>query len=153
YGVDRDDPSRKVYLIYDLGGGTFDVSIITVEGSKIEVIATSGDPRLGGGDFDDLITQWAVEDLKQKHRLDVSNIPTKKAVIKYYAEKLKRELSTFKTAKMHLPELRPENPPILELARSDFERMVEPLLNKSLNFVDQALNMAEQKGGLKRDQV
>jgi molecular chaperone DnaK len=59
YGVDRDDPSRHHYLVYDLGGGTFDVSIIKTEREEIDVIATAGDKRLGGGDFDNAVTEWA----------------------------------------------------------------------------------------------
>jgi len=153
YGVDRAEQTRKVYLIYDFGGGTFDVSIISVEGTNIDVIATSGDPRLGGGDLDDLITNWAVEQLKTHHRLDVSGVPQRKSIIKYYAEKLKRELSAFPSAKMVLAELRPENPPTLELTRDAFEKMIEPLLGKSLNYVDAALKQAESKGGLRRDDI
>ena len=153
YGVDRAEQTRKVYLIYDLGGGTFDVSIISVEGTKIDVIATSGDPRLGGGDIDDLITNWAVEQLRSAHRLDVGGVPQRKSIIKYYAEKLKRQLSAFPSAKMTLPELRPENPPTLELTRADFEKMIDPLLGKSLNYVDAALKQAEQKGGLRREDI
>lgn len=153
YGVDRAEQTRKVYLIYDFGGGTFDVSIISVEGTNIDVIATSGDPRLGGGDLDDLITNWAVEQLKTHHRLDVSGVPQRKSIIKYYAEKLKRELSAFPSAKMVLAELRPENPPTLELTRDAFEKMIQPLLGKSLNYVDAALKQAESKGGLRRDDI
>ena len=62
YGLDRMDPNPHTYLVYDLGGGTFDVSIIHVKESDIQVIATSGDHRLGGGDFDDAITHWSLEE-------------------------------------------------------------------------------------------
>ena len=72
YGVDKDDPSPHAYLVYDLGGGTFDVSIIKVEGEEINVIATAGDKRLGGGDFDNSIADWAVAQLREQHGLDVS---------------------------------------------------------------------------------
>jgi len=152
YGVDRSEPTQKVYLVYDLGGGTFDVSIIAVEEEKIEVIATSGDRRLGGGDFDDLITAWAVEQLR-KDGLDVSDLPVKKAIIKYYAEKLKRQLSARSTGTMTLPEVRPEKPPTLELSQAEFVRMIDPLLQKSINFVDEAINKAERDQKIGRDRI
>ena len=153
YGVDRAEQTRKVYLIYDLGGGTFDVSIISVEGTNIDVIATSGDPRLGGSDLDDLITAWAVEQLKFSHRLDVGGIARSRSLIKYFAEKLKCELSVSTSAKMTLSELRPENPPILELTRIEFEKMIDPLLAKSISYIDLALKTAGEKGGLRREDI
>lgn len=153
YGLDKDEQSRKVYLIYDLGGGTFDTSIISVEGAQIDVIATAGDPRLGGGDFDDLITAWAVEQLKTSHRLDIGGITRFRSIVKYYAEPLKRELSVAAKAKMTLTELRPENPPTLELTRAEFEKMIDPLLSKSINNVDVALKSAAEKGGVRREDI
>jgi molecular chaperone DnaK len=66
YGLDQYQEARRAYLVYDLGGGTFDVSIIQVEGEDIRVIATSGDHHLGGGDFDNAIVDWAVEQLGQQ---------------------------------------------------------------------------------------
>lgn len=151
YGVDSMDPERKIYLVYDLGGGTFDVSIITVEEQKIEVIATSGDPRLGGGDFDDVITEWATAELRQNHNIDVSTDPSAKALIKFHAETTKIELSTFQSAKMPLLELRPQNPPVLELTREKFEDLIDALLNKSLSYVDTAIQRAEEKGVRRED--
>ena len=153
YGVDRFEAERKVYLVYDLGGGTFDVSIITVEEEKIEVIATSGDPRLGGGDFDDAIMEWAVGELRQNHRLDVGAKPAAKAIIKLNAEMAKIDLSTYTDAKMSLLELRPENPPILDLSRDKFEKLIDPLLNKSLSYVDTAIKLAQEKKGLSREDI
>jgi len=153
YGVDKLEPTRKVYLIYDLGGGTFDVSIISVEEANIEVLATSGDPRLGGGDFDDAITAWAVAELKQRYGLDVSNDPQKRAVIKLEAEKTKIDLSTYETAKLNLARLWPDNPPLLELTRETFVSLIDALLTKSLTFVEVALNAAKRDKGVERDQV
>jgi molecular chaperone DnaK (HSP70) len=152
YGVDRLEASRKVYLVYDLGGGTFDVSIISVEESQIDVLATSGDPRLGGGDFDDAIVKWSVEQLKQRNQLDASGDATKLARIKAHAEQAKRDLSTFNTVTMTFLDVWPEAPS-LELSREEFVRLIDPLLNKSLSCVDAALNQAKSKRGLERDDV
>ncbi len=66
YGLDKIDPVPHTYLVYDLGGGTFDVSIIRVKESDVQVIATSGDPRLGGADFDEAITVWALDEAKKR---------------------------------------------------------------------------------------
>jgi molecular chaperone DnaK (HSP70) len=152
YGVDTMEPTRRVYLVYDLGGGTFDVSIITVEENKIDVITTSGDPRLGGGDFDDVITDWAVEELRLKYQLDVANNPSARAIIKLQAETTKIALSTFPEAEMSLLSLRPQSPPRLVLSRAKFEELIEPLLNKSLTFVARAITQAAEKG-YKQDDI
>jgi molecular chaperone DnaK (HSP70) len=151
YGVDRMEDTRKTYVIYDLGGGTFDVSIITVEGQQINVVATSGDPRLGGGDFDDCITRWVTEELRMKHGMNVQDDPRAQAVIKLRAEGLKIKLSANKEAELSLLELRPQKPPIVVLTRDTFQSLIEPLLNKSLTFVEQALNDAKGKA-VERDQ-
>ena len=153
YGVDQYEETRKIYMVYDLGGGTFDVSIITVEEQKIDVIATSGDPRLGGGDFDDAITAWAVNELKEKYGLDVGNDFGAKAFIKLQAEQAKIQLSTFETVTLDLTRLNPQYPPRLELQRDAFTAMIEDLLNKSLNFVDQAINISEAQKGVRRDEI
>jgi molecular chaperone DnaK (HSP70) len=152
YGVDKFDPEPQVYMVYDLGGGTFDVSIISVTGGTTDVIATSGDPRLGGGDFDDVITQWVVELLQRDFQMDVSQDPVARARIKYYAEASKIDLSTMMETKMALLELRPTKPPAVTLTRPEFERRIEPLLNKSFTFVEAAINQAAKKG-VKREQI
>ena len=155
YGVDRLEPTRKVYLVYDLGGGTFDVSIIAVEETNIDVVATSGDPRLGGGDFDDAIVNWTIEQLREKHGLDVAADPkterTKRAQIKNQAEQAKKELSSFQTAKMSLVDVWPERPPVVEITREQFESLIEHLLDKSLSYVGTALQAAEKKGVRRED--
>lgn len=153
YGVDQYEETRKVYLVYDLGGGTFDVSIITVKEADIAVIATSGDARLGGGDFDDAITKWAVEQLASQYQMDISADHRAQAIVKYHAEQLKQELSTFKSGKMVLMELRPQDPPTLELTREKFESLIEPYLNKSLNFVDTAIKASTEKQEIGRDDI
>lgn len=153
YGLDQMEPTEKIYLVYDLGGGTFDVSIISVEEQNIKVIATSGDRRLGGSDFDNAITTWAIGEMQQKYGLDVSNDPVAKAIIKLHAENLKIELSTFKSAKLTLLELNPHTPPILELTQERFEELIDPLLNKSLSYVDVAIKNAAAKKDVRREDI
>lgn len=153
YGVDRLEAERKVYLVYDLGGGTFDVSVISVEESRISVLATSGDPRLGGGDFDDAIVTWAVQELREKFQLDASGDREKLARIKAHAEQAKKDLSALNTVTMTLIDVWPQQPPSLEMSREKFEELIEPLLNKSITNVDAALNQAESKMGLRRDDL
>lgn len=153
YGVDRLEAERKTYLVYDLGGGTFDVSIISVEGTQISALATSGDPRLGGGDFDDCIVRWALEELRTRFQLDPAGDREKLARIKAHAEQAKKDLSTQNVVTMSLIDVWPQQPPSLELTRQKFEELIEPLLNKSLTFVDAALKQAETNRGLRREDL
>lgn len=150
YGVDQYEAERRVYLVYDLGGGTFDVSIITVQEDNIQVIATSGDPRLGGGDFDDAITKWAVQKLKTDYNLNADTVA--QARIKASAENAKILLSTHTSTTINLAELFPQQPPVLELERKTFEGLIESLLKRSILHVDVALESAAKKG-VQRDDV
>ena len=159
YGVDKMESEKKTYLVFDLGGGTFDVSIIVVEGENIDVIATSGDPRLGGGDFDDAIVLWAIDQLKQKG-VDVSQDTSALARIKERAEATKILLSSFNSAKLDLMFLNNPNVQNLELTRETFEDIIDPvdpnrksLLRKSLSYVDIAIKNAEMKKGVTRDHI
>jgi molecular chaperone DnaK (HSP70) len=152
YGLDRFDDRRRAYLVYDLGGGTFDVSIIQVEGEHVIVVATAGDSRLGGGDFDDAITEWAIAELDSQHGLRVGDDPRARALIKYHAEQAKVRVSTYKDTSLSLPELRPQEPPVLELTRERFEELIRLELNRTLRSVDDAIGQAVAKG-LGRDDL
>jgi molecular chaperone DnaK len=103
YGVDLQEGGRNTYMVYDLGGGTLDVSIIEVEGRKINVIATTGATRLGGVDFDNAITGWTLAEILRLYRLDLHNDPVAKAKIKYAAEQTKILLSNADMANIVLP--------------------------------------------------
>jgi len=154
YGVDRDEQEKRVYLVYDLGGGTFDVSIIEVRGQDITVVATAGDPRLGGGDFDDVITDWAVTQLKEApHEIDVDNNATAKARIKLKAEDAKIDLADNVETTISLIELDAQKAPTVKLTREKMEELVTALLKKSLVYVESAMNKAEQAQGIKREDV
>lgn len=153
YGVDRLEADRKVYLVYDLGGGTFDVSIISVEEQQISVLATSGDPRLGGGDFDDAITDWAVAQLRDTFQLDATGDHEKIARIKAHAEQAKKDLASLNSVTMNFIDVWPHQPPALELTRQKFEELIEPLLSKSITYVDAALNQAQAQKGTRREDL
>ncbi|MET7688622.1 Hsp70 family protein [Streptomyces sp. NPDC005483] len=144
YGVDRAESERQVYLVFDLGGGTFDVSIIETRDDQIEVIATAGDQRLGGGDFDDAIARWIVAELGDALPKD-----TERLRIKAAAEAAKRELSLRSTTTVDIG----EGIPTLELDRATFEREIQPILQRSLHQVDEALRFARQKKGVQPEDV
>jgi len=146
FGVDEFDPDRHLYLVYDLGGGTFDVSIIDVQEDEINVVATAGDSRLGGSDFDDAIARWAVDELRQRHGLDIAGDGRALAAIKYEAEQAKIRLSTFETTELDLTRLRPSDPPKLALARDRFLELIEPDLSRSMSAVEESLRLAQEKG-------
>jgi molecular chaperone DnaK (HSP70) len=141
YGFDRADAGRHVYLVYDLGGGTFDVSIIVVEQESIEVLATSGDPRLGGGNFDDAICDWAVEQLGMTKVDDGWRQRLKAA-----AETAKQNLAAYEEADLQVPARDGAGPSRLTLTRATFESLIGDLLRGSLSCVQDALSMAAKKG-------
>jgi molecular chaperone DnaK (HSP70) len=155
YGLDRFEPVRKVYLVYDLGGGTFDVSIISVEQDRIDVLATSGNRRLGGGDFDDAIVAWALEQLRTQH--GVAEVPPDvRARLKDRAEWAKIGLSTFPSTKIPVSDLLPTTARVenLELTRETFTELIDKrYLLPSLNKVDDAVQFAEQAKGLRREEI
>ncbi|MFH1464835.1 MAG: Hsp70 family protein, partial [Pseudomonadota bacterium] len=145
YGVDTDEAEKNVYLVYDLGGGTFDVSVIVVEGREITVKATSGDRRLGGGDFDDAIVRWFVHEgrtLKPDWQPDAASL----AIIKSHAELAKISLSTAPQTTMAVGELGPAGPGALTLTRETFEALIGELIERSLHKVEESVNAAEANG-------
>ena len=139
YGVDRYEDTKQTYLVYDLGGGTFDVSIIKVEGSQIDVVSTCGNPRLGGGDFDDALAKWALGKLKSDFGMDLAADLRARAYTKFIAEQVKIILGTKTETDMCLPELRPANPPILHITRDEFIAMIQGKLDESMTYIDIAL--------------
>jgi|GEM_PF-772205 molecular chaperone DnaK (HSP70) len=142
YGVDTKPVSKMKYLVYDLGGGTFDVSIIEVENTLISVIATSGDRRLGGSDFDNEITNWVLKKLSADYQLDISNNQFFTAKIKAAAEEAKKILSQFDDASIDLSFINDQRINNIKITKSDFERLIDHLLHKSLNKVDEAIQVA-----------
>jgi molecular chaperone DnaK (HSP70) len=152
YGVDQYEEARRAYLVYDLGGGTFDVSIIEVEREEIRVIATSGDHHLGGGDFDDAIMEWAANELVGPHELPKEEVDRAKPMIKYHAEQAKVRLSAHQETTLELPELRRGAPPVLTLTRERFDELIDWDVQRSLRKVEDAIRQAAAKG-VGRDQL
>jgi molecular chaperone DnaK (HSP70) len=151
YGVDQYEEARRAYLVYDLGGGTFDVSIIQVEGEDIRVIATSGDHHLGGGDFDNAIVDWAVEQLGQQGLRFAPDDPARPR-IKYHAEQAKVALSAQEATTLELGDVHPDAPAELTLTRRQFEDLIDVDVQRSLRKVEDAIRQAAAKG-VGRDQL
>lgn len=157
YGVDKNVDTKSRYLVYDLGGGTFDVSIIEVEGTNISVIATWGDPRLGGSDFDDAITDWVVKTLKENNNVDLTtrgDFQLIRAKIKNKAEVAKKYISDVLSATIHLKDLVvPNLPEFIEIKRDIFEKLIDHYLKRSLNCVEKAIEIAETQKDVKKEEI
>ena len=154
YGVDKDDD--QTILVYDLGGGTFDVSVLEiyqVDGQpQIEVKATSGDNRLGGDDFDEVVIDWLVSEFKKSTGIDLSSDVTAITRLREAAEKAKIELSGTTTTQINLPFItmnsdgQPEHLDI-SLSRAKFESLIEALVERTMAPTRRAMKDAGIKKG------
>ena len=144
YGLDNENEQR--IMVYDLGGGTFDVSIIEIGDGVIEVLSTAGDNRLGGDDFDNVITQYMLEDFKTKEGVDLSTDKMAMQRLKEAAEKAKKELSSSTTTNINLPFITAtaEGPKHFEmnLTRAKFNELTAHLVERTATPVSKALNDA-----------
>ncbi len=144
YGLNHGE-DQKV-MVYDLGGGTFDVSIIEIGDGVIEVLSTSGDNHLGGDDFDERIVSWIVSEFKKEHRVDLSKDFAAMQRIKDAAEQAKKELSATDQTQIMLPYLaQVKGEPVhmdLTLTRAQFERLVSDLIDRTEGPVRSALSDA-----------
>jgi molecular chaperone DnaK len=145
YGIDKEDEST--ILVFDLGGGTFDVSILELSEGVFEVKATSGNNRLGGDDFDQRIIDWMIEEFQKQSGLDLSKDPMALQRLKDAAEQAKIELSQKTSAAINLPYVYADNtgPKHLNLSleRSKFEIMIADLIEKAMGPTRQALSDAK----------
>jgi molecular chaperone DnaK len=154
FGADKaQDDEKHIYAVYDLGGGTFDVSIIEVSKDNVSVAGTGGNPRLGGGDFDNEITDYVLEQIKAKHGVDLSDDERVKARIKREAEMRKRELSAANAAVLNLPFLTAQLSVNIPITRAVFESRIEKLLKESLDCLDGALKSAYETNGIEREEI
>jgi molecular chaperone DnaK len=154
FGMDRiDDGNRHVFVVYDLGGGTFDVSIVTVSGNSIDVIGTGGDPRLGGSNFDDRITAYALQQIQAKYGVDLSSDPSIMARMKIEAEVGKRNLVDSAATMLNLPFLTPEISANIPLQRDLFERLTQDLLQKTIDCLDQVIESAHMRSGITGNEI
>ena len=144
YGLDNE--KEQTIMVYDLGGGTFDVSIIEIGDGIIEVRATAGDNRLGGDDFDQKITDYILDEFKKQQGIDLSNDTMALQRIKEASEKAKKELSTATTTDINLPYLTAtaEGPKHFEmtLTRAKFDELTHELVERTAGPVKRALDDA-----------
>lgn len=153
FGNDEDDGREHIYAVYDLGGGTFDVSIIQVGGGNVSILGTGGDPRLGGGDFDNRVTAWALAEIKKKHNVDLQNDEAVKARIKQVAELRKRELSAANSAVLDLPFLTAQLSVNLPINRATFNGLIEDLLQNSRKCLDEAIESAQKTRSIRKEDI
>ena len=142
YGVDKEEPQK--IMVYDLGGGTFDVSILDINSDVIEVLATAGNNRLGGDDFDKCIVDYLVDEFKRENKIDLRKDPTAMQRIKEAAEKAKIELSGITMASINLPFLTAnKNGPLhmeTMLTRAKFDELTHHLVDMTMGPVQQAMS-------------
>ncbi|KIQ94770.1 Heat shock protein 70 [Anoxybacillus thermarum] len=145
YGLDKMDEDQTI-LVYDLGGGTFDVSILELGDGVFEVKATAGDNHLGGDDFDQVIIDYLVEEFKKEHGIDLSKDKMALQRLKDAAEKAKKELSGVMQTQISLPFISAnENGPLhleMTLTRAKFEELSAHLVERTMGPVRQALKDA-----------
>ena len=144
YGLDN-EKEQKI-MVYDLGGGTFDVSIIEIGEGVIEVLATAGNNKLGGDDFDDAITKYMLEDFQKKEGVDLSTDKMAMQRLKEAAEKAKKELSSQTVTNINLPFITAtaDGPKHfdMDLTRAKFDELTDDLVEKTRGPVQQALDDA-----------
>ena len=145
YGLDKKD--NETILVFDLGGGTFDVSVLEVGDGVFEVLATSGDTHLGGDDFDEKIVQWLVKEFKDQEGIDLTQDSQALQRLTEAAEKAKIELSTLTQSAINLPfiAVTPEGPKHLdkELTRASFEDLCSDLIQRCKTPIEASLKDAE----------
>lgn len=144
YGIDKED--EATVLVYDLGGGTFDVSVMTLGDGVFEVQATAGDNLLGGDDFDQCVINYLVEEFKKQEGIDLTKDPMAMQRLRDAAENAKKELSTVQKTNINLPYITTDasGPKFLDidLTRAKFEQLIGSLVDKTLGPVRQALDDA-----------
>ncbi|MEA5407676.1 molecular chaperone DnaK [Haloarculaceae archaeon H-GB2-1] len=149
YGLD--DESEQTVLVYDLGGGTFDVSILDLGGGVYEVVATNGDNDLGGDDWDEAVMDWLAEEFENEHGIDLREDRQALQRLKDAAEEAKIELSSRKETEVNLPFITATDsgPVHLEqkLSRAKFESLTEDLVERTVGPTEQALSDADYDKG------
>ena len=149
YGLDKKDKEQKV-LVYDLGGGTFDVSILQLADGTFEVLSTAGNNHLGGDDFDKLVADYLMEEFKKSEGVDLSKQRVSAYRVREAAEKAKKELSGITKTDINLPFIgvNANGEPVhmqTTLTRAKFDELTSKLVNSTVNAVRQALSDAKLK--------
>ena len=145
YGLDKSNKDQKI-AVYDLGGGTFDISILELGDGVFEVLSTNGDTRLGGDDFDDAIIQWLAFEYEEEEGMDLRKDPMALQRLKEAAEKAKIELSSSTQTEINLPYITATDAGpkhlVKSLTRSKFEQLCSDLVKRSMEPVKKALKDA-----------
>ena len=146
FGLDKDQNTEHKILVYDLGGGTFDVSILDIADGTFEVLSTAGDTHLGGDDFDEKIIDWLADNFKKEHNVDLKADKMALQRLKEASEKAKKDLSGTVQTQISLPFISagPEGPLHLEatLTRAQFDAMTKDLVDRTMVPVKNALKDA-----------
>jgi molecular chaperone DnaK len=148
YGVDKSNKDMNI-VVYDIGGGTSDVSILSFGGGVFEVISTNGDSHLGGEDFDQLIVDWLVEQFKNQDGVDLTSDPMAMQRLKEAAEKAKVELSTSMSTEINLPYITAVNGTpkhlVQTLTRAKFEQLSQGLYQRLVDLCKKALELSKMQ--------
>lgn len=153
FGVDKNTSKEQKILVYDLGGGTFDVSILDIADGTFEVLSTSGDTHLGGDDFDHVIIDWLADNFKREHGVDLKADNMIMQRLKDAAEKAKKDLSGMVEAEISLPFIcmAPDGSGALnleaKLTRAEFDRLTKGLVDRTMEPVRQAMRDASLSAG------
>ena len=149
FGMDKNNAREQKILVYDLGGGTFDVSILDIADGTFEVLSTAGDTKLGGDDFDNVIIDWLNDNFKKEHGVDLKQDKMILQRLKDAAEKAKKDLSGMLEAEISLPFICPDPNGAgalnleTKLTRAEFDKMTKFLVDKTMGPVKQALSDAK----------
>ena len=147
YGIDKNQDKEQKILVYDLGGGTFDVSILELADGTYEVLSTNGNNRLGGDDFDNRIVNYMVSEFKKNNGIDLSTNKSAMFRLKLEAEKAKKDLSGITTTDINIPfiAMDSDGSPVhfdMTLTRAKFEELIRDLVDSTTKSVRQALKDA-----------
>ena len=150
YGLDKDDKHHKV-LVYDLGGGTFDVSILDLGDGVFEVLATNGNNKLGGDDFDQVLIDFIADSFAKEHGIDLRKDKMAHQRLKEAAEKAKKELSSSQTANINLPFITVnQDGPLhldMDITRAKFDQLTSGLVDKTIEPLKKAMADAGVSNG------
>ncbi len=145
YGLDKSQDSEKIVLVYDLGGGTFDVSLLSVEDNVFEVLATAGDTHLGGEDFDHRVIDYLLRTYKSRSGRDMSGNEKAMSKLKREVERAKRTLSSQMSAKIEIEGFDGSHDLSETLTRAKFEELNMDLFRKTMKPVEQVLRDSKIK--------
>lgn len=153
YGLDKQGAGEKNVLIFDLGGGTFDVSLLTIDDGVFEVRATAGDTHLGGEDFDNLVVDWAADEFRKKTKVDIKNNARALRRLRTSCERAKRNLSSSTQSTIEVDSLAEGHDLNISITRAKFESLCDPLFRKCMGPVESVMRDAKMSKDVIHDVV